>query len=250
MSYPAPLLSHRSHDVPHIVARWRSLARRLRWKIDVIHTAGGFPVLHLQSRAAGDPFYISTGVHGDEAGSVIGLLEWVERRALSISRLPLSVFPLFNPVGLAANTRTDGDGLDLNRTFHRTDHPHIAAWLQATAGRKFRLSACLHEDYDAQGCYCYELTGTVPVADKILAKVGRVLPRDARKNIDGRTATRGVIQRKYPPLNLPGMPEAIALYVASGTPSLTFETPSEFALTDRAAAHGAFLDGVLAEAFA
>jgi hypothetical protein len=54
-----------------------------------------------------------------------------------------------------------------------------------------------------------------------------------------------VIQRRRIPVGLPGMPEAIALYDMGCGVSLTFETPSEFALDDRVKAQAAFLKVVV-----
>ena len=107
------------------------------------------------------------------------------------------------------------------------------------------MAVHLHEDYEAQGCYCYELNQNtqLKLADKFLDAAASFIPRDTRRTIDGRRANNGVIQRRRVP-SLPGLPEAVALYMHSTTCTLTFETPSVFSLTDRVAAHSAFLDAV------
>lgn len=243
-AHDSRLLAHRSHDVPHLLARWQAVARAagLEWR--VIHETRGGPVVSLRSPGPLErALYISTGVHGDEAGSVLGLLEWAERAPEALTAQPVLLFPLFNPAGLAANTRGDEAGLDLNRNFHETSHPHIAAWLREVEGASFSAALCLHEDYDAQGLYCYEINPGPPIAEALMAGCEHIIPRDARAEIEGRAASRGIIHRAEPPADIPGVPEAIAL-IHMGTPlSLTFETPSEFALTDRADAHAAFAAG-------
>ena len=104
---------------------------------------------------------------------------------------------------------------------------------------------CLHEDYDAEGCYCYELNedAGLRLADRLLGSVEEWVPRDGRRTIDGRRAERGVIQRRRVPA-LPGLPEAVALYRAGVPVTLTFETPSEMEFGTRVRAHAAFVEAV------
>jgi protein MpaA len=204
----------------------------------------------LESAAAGRgerEVYLSAGVHGDEAGASSGLLGWAQRNAERVSREPVVLFPCLNPHGLMANTRMDERGLDLNRRFHLADDPVCGAWQRVMAGRRMRLAICLHEDYDAQGFYVYELSlHAEGWSREILRHVERGgMPVDARKRIDGRPAKGGVIQRKKSPRGLPGMPEAVMLYELGCGVSLTFETPSEFDLSERVKAHGRFIDAAL-----
>ena len=194
------LLAHRSHDVAHLLARWQAVARAagLEWR--VIHETLGGPVVSLRTPGPLDrALYISTGVHGDEAGSVLGLLEWAERVPEALTAQPVLLFPLFNPAGLAANTRGDETGLDLNRSFHDTTHPHIAAWLREVEGASFSAALCLHEDYDAQGLYCYEINPGPLLAPDLMAASEHIIPRDARAEIEGRAASGGIIFRAHTP---------------------------------------------------
>ena len=243
---PATTLStHRSHDVPHLLRRWRAAARAARLTVETVYVSDGYPVLFLQNQEVSGPrLYFSAGVHGDEPAPVSALLEWAEENAALLHRLPVAIFPLFNPAGLARNTRTDHRHIDLNRRFHVARHPHIKAWQRAVQGRTFPLAVCLHEDYDAQGIYCYELNRTprAPLADTLLRAGERHLPRDPRRSIDGRRASLGIIRPRRIPDDLPGLPEAIALHLHHADCALTFETPSECALTDRIAAHRAFIE--------
>ncbi len=237
---------HRAHDVAHVLRRWRAVARAGRMAWSVIYETAGFPVYFLRSQGVGErPLYLSAGVHGDEAGAVLGLLEWAERSVDYLRRADVVVFPLFNPAGLALNTRGDLEGVDLNRLFDSPSHPHIAAWRRAMAGYVPRAAVCLHEDYDAQGLYGYELNrdGGLHVAERCLARAEGLLPRDLRSRIEGRAARRGVIRRRRLPM-WEHLPEAVALYQAGTDCTLTFETPSEGCLQARSRAQVCLVEAV------
>jgi murein peptide amidase A len=241
------LRAHRCHDVPFLLKRWHAVARAARLTVRAIHVSGLHPVLFVHSNTAGPRLYFSAGVHGDEPAPVSGLLEWAEENVPLLRRLPVAMMPLFNPSGLSLNTRADQRGIDLNRRFHDASHPHIAAWWRAIGDMTFTTGFCLHEDYDGRGIYCYELYRTLRLrfASAALAACEHIIPRDPRRSIDTRRAHNGLIRRKRVP-NLPGLPESIALFFHNTDSTLTFETPSEFSLADRVAAHKAFLTAVTA----
>lgn len=237
---------HRAHDVVDIVRRWKALARRARMNVDVIHQTAGGPVIYVTSRKMTErPVYFSAGVHGDEAAAVQGLLVWAESRGEELRSADLAIFPLFNPAGILLNTRCDEGGNDLNRMYDSPTHPHLLAWQQAVRGLAPRQSACLHEDYDARGLYCYELNRDPKrrLADRLLESCETLIPRDPRSMIEGRRALRGVIQRRRVPM-LSGQPEAVALYLAGSRGTLTFETPSEFDFALRTRVQARFAQSV------
>jgi hypothetical protein len=123
--------------------------------------------------------------------------------------------------------------------------PLIVAWREVVGDRRLALGLCLHEDYDGQGCYLYELTqrkGSIGAA--ILRDTARILPTDPRPRIDGRHAKDGLIIRRVMP-NLPGHPEAIVLHYLGAPIALTFESPSEFCLLDRIAVQRRFIESAL-----
>lgn len=209
------------------------------------------PLLMLETlqAARGEPLmYLSSGVHGDEAGSACGLLAWAEANISLLKERAMLIFPCLNPHGLAMNTRTDHRGLDLNRRFHLADDEVCGPWQRAIAGRKMLFGLCLHEDYDAEGAYVYELSHLrEPVSRDILRTCSPILPLDCRKKIDGRAAVDGVIRRRTIPKDLPGMPEAIELHLRGCPVTLTFETPSEAALDVRVAAHQQFITAAIGQ---
>ena len=238
---------HRCHDVPFLLKRWQAVARAARLRVQTIHTSGDFPVLFLHTpESPGERFYLSAGVHGDEAAPVSALLEWAEENIPLLRRLPVAIFPLFNPSGLALNTRADHRHVDLNRRFHDASHPHIKAWWKAVGDMSFSRALCLHEDYDGQGTYCYELSrrARLDCAEQLLDAASPYIPRDTRRNVDGRTMKNSFMRRRRPP-DLPGMPEAIALFMHSTDYTLTFETPSEYALSARVAAQRACIEALV-----
>ena len=121
-------------------------------------------------------------------------------------------------------------------------------WRRVLADRRLSLAICLHEDYDAQGCYVYELQRRADAhwGAALLAQAAtQDLPVDPRREIDGMRAQKGVIQRHRVPTHLPGLPEAIVLHQLGCEVSLTFETPSEFSLDHRVAAQARFIEAAM-----
>ena len=176
------------------------------------------------------------------------LLEWFEKEGKRLRDRAITLFPCLNPWGLVTNSRLNEMAEDLNRQFHREDHPLVTAWRACIGTWRYALSLCLHEDYDAQGIYAYELfrPGAPRVASQLVGEAAKVIPVDPRKKIDGRAATTGIIRRSRLPTDLPGHPEAIALHSEGITRhNLTFETPSEFSLDIRIAAQRAFIDAAV-----
>lgn len=251
MNAPLKLLPiHRCHDYAELIRQWRALAAETGLAMRELCRVDGLRVFWLESAAArrGEPVvYLSAGVHGDEPGATAGLLAWAQRNVTRLAREPFLIFPCLNPHGLLTNTRMDQRGLDLNRRFHLADDPVCGAWRRVLTGRAMRLAVCLHEDYDAHGLYVYELSRRPGDWGRDLLRrcADKHLPVDNRARIDGRAAREGVIQRKKSPRGLPGLPEAVAVYELGCPLSLTFETPSEFALDARARAHVRFLDAVM-----
>lgn len=238
------LTRHRCHDSADIIRRWKAVAKAARLRVQTLYvTPSGDPVLFLESsHQTADGLYLSAGVHGDEPAPVTAMLEWAEENVALLRAGSFVIVPLFNPVGLRANTRTDEHGTDLNRQFHDATHPHIAGWYAAMQGRRFRLCIMLHEDYDAQGVYAYELSGRSGLTTApYLTAAARHVPLDPRRTIDGFAARYGVIRPRVPH-HLPGLPEALVLYQQYAPAAFTFETPSEFSLLERTASHRAVLE--------
>jgi hypothetical protein len=245
------LPAHRSHDFPYLIGRWRRVAREARVEVRQFAEAEGLPVLAVESRAAlkGEPLiYLSAGVHGDESAPVCGLLSWAEENIELLRKKAFLILPCVNPYGLIRNVRVDHRGMDINRRFHLVDDEICGPWHRMVNARAMVAGLCLHEDYDAEGTYLYELSGSREVMghDLLAACAGAIKP-DGRKKIEGRAAVKGVIRRKRFPKDLPGMPEAVVLHQLGCPLTLTFETPSEFSLDARIAAQRLFVEAAVAK---
>ena len=234
------------HDYRQLVRRWKALARSAGVRLQPLAKAGELPLFYIKTQALGATggLYLSAGVHGDEPAASEALLAWAEGHAAQLRELPLLIFPCLNPWGISQNIRVDATGLDLNRAFHIAGHPIISAVKRATAGHHFAACVHLHEDYDAEGIYLYELARSGDLwGQAILSAGSRHIPRDPRKTIEGTRAKLGHIHRRAVPAQFSqtDYPEAIWLFNEHTDRAYTAETPSELALPDRIAAHLAML---------
>lgn len=244
------LVSHRAHDVHAVMRRWKALAKEAALVPDRLGKQGEFVVTAFRSRIKYPDkapwIYLSAGVHGDEPAPVLGLLEWAEENVDLLARHPFMIVPLFSPWGIANNRRHDLDDIDPNRNFNNPAYGFMSAWRSFIGGRQLRLSLNLHEDFDAQGTYVYELSHRGEFrAEVYLAASSKIIPHDTGKTIEGMSAKNGVIRRKRGIPEMPGLPEALVLHTAGAAVSMTFETPSEFSLFDRVRAQKSFLSAAV-----
>ncbi len=246
----------RAHNYHHLIARWRRVARAAGVPLRPLAKAGTYTVYFLDYRPADASadrggLYATAGVHGDEAGTTEGLLLWAERHLPALSKprrgakkaLPFFLVPCLNPWGLVNNRREAADGTDLNRVFDRDSDPPVGALKKLLAGRRFDLALTLHEDYDANGLYLYEISEQRrdDLGETLLAAARSLgFPIDARGTVDTRRFTKpGLVRlrgsanaRRW--RNSTSHPEAIWLYLNRTRHLLTIETPSEFSLAARA----------------
>jgi len=186
--------------------------------------------------------YLSAGIHGDEPAATEGLYQWAELHRSVLRELPVMVFPCLNPWGLIHNRRTDSENRDLNRCYNLDSIPRIQAQKEVLRARRFRLAICLHEDYDAQGAYLYEIRNKLTTfGQELLAAAGFYVPIDPRAKIEGRRADQGWIARKVNLKKFPVIAEAIYLAANHSDRTITTETPSEYDLSARVQAHIAMI---------
>ena len=246
------------HDYDEVLSRWKTLAREAGLQFGRLVAVSGRSVWMLSNPGldandARSPFYLSAGVHGDECAPVWALLEWAEDHVATLLEQPCIVFPCLNPAGFIANTRNDGRGRDLNRSFQDSGIPLIAAWQQAIAGKRFSRCLSLHEDFDARGIYLYELCDTPGLGEKLIRCAEEIIPRDPNGEIDGREFNNAVARHERNGLEelarqeLEGYPEAIYLFLKHSPVSITFETPSEMDLSFRIEAHKRAIAGFVRE---
>lgn len=245
---------HRAHDYRDLIRRWRLVAKQAGIRLTEFAEAGDFKLYYFKSPAlpVDSGVYVSAGIHGDEPATTEGLITWAEKNVKKLAKLPVFLFPCLNPWGLRLNIRLNEAGVDLNRAFDRDDVPAIARVRSVLQGQRFTVALHLHEDYDAQGIYLYEIEGELPYLGETLLNAAReVLPIDPRSKIDTGRARRGVIRRRLDARHyalLGGLPEAVYLHRHHTRHAITFETPSEYALDQRVGAHVALIEAALQQA--
>jgi hypothetical protein len=144
-------------------------------------------------------------------------------------------------VGLSANQRETGAGIDPNRAYDRDGVPEVVWHRDQVADQRYDIALCLHEDWEADGFYTYELRADdrPSIAGRLLATARPICGLAGADEIDGRPAREGLIVPGEPIENilveLDGLPEAIWLYLKKTPLNYTLETPSNhFDLATRA----------------
>jgi hypothetical protein len=230
-----------AHQYRALRARWQALARRHGWLTETIGTRDGetFDVHWVSGVRAPVSLYLSAGIHGDEPAGPWGLLLWAESASPQLWGQNMLLAPCINPQGLIRNERHGAGATDMNRCFHRVRLGWVRQWRTLMAVARPANALILHEDYDAQGCYLYELTLTAGSQGKRwLKQAAGSLGIDPRRTIDGQRAVTGVIQRPLLERLADGsQPEAMALTAFGCGHSITFETPSEAGFASRVRAH-------------
>jgi hypothetical protein len=245
MPIPRALRHDRAHDYRHLIRRWRAAIRPTNLVLRKFAEASGYPIYSAEpKRPLRDRpwIYVSAGIHGDEPGATEGLLAWLERHPEQLDRWNFLLFPCLNPWGLVHNVRFDELGRDLNRSYRTDDIPQTAAHRAILAGRRFACALTLHEDYDANGAYVYEIKSTQSFwGEHLLRAATKHAPADHRKSIEGRSARSGLVRRSVDPGSVPDHPEAFCLHFHHADRTFTVETPSEFSIDLRADTHVAVL---------
>lgn len=228
---------------------------------DSLHQAGfrgrmlgapGSPYqLLLLERQTGCPdaptFYLSAGIHGDEPAGILAIEEMIRQ-----NRFPHSVnwliFPCLNPTGYLLQKRLNDLGIDLNRDYYyqKSEETRLhAAWMKKECPN-IDLYLSLHEDWEAKGCYLYEIN-THPeykgFAREILSVAQPIIPLDPGPIVDAHLLDApGLIRHLPEPDEIEGWPEAIFACKHKPLLSYTFETPSTFPLQQRVEAHIAVIE--------
>jgi hypothetical protein len=144
---------------------------------------------------------------------------------------------------VVCGNRENHQGIDLNRDYSEARSEEIRAHVSWVESNLSKLDLCLHlhEDWESQGFYLYELNfADAPgKADLILEAVRAHLPIENAEQIDGSPAKDGKIQPESLPQVEGGDPEAIYLQKQFGGLNYTLETPSAWPLEERVKAHKA-----------
>jgi len=228
-------------DVARLLEQFRTHATKAGFRIEDYGRADAFPLLALTRRVAGikPRIYLSAGIHGDEPAPPLALLELLQAGCFD-DRATWFLCPVLNPIGLQNGHREDAAQRDLNRDYQDRHTPEVrqhTAWLERQP--PFDLTLCLHEDWESQGFYLYELNpeSRPGLADAMIDAVRGVMPIESADVIDGRKADApGIIRPVSDPLLRQNWPEAIYLRHFHTTLSYTLETPSALPLETRVAA--------------
>jgi len=213
-----------------------SLSSLTGWELDRLPCESPvIPALRRKGKAGRMNCYISAGIHGDEPAGPLAVVELISR-----NRWPEFVniwtCPFLNPSGLQINRRENILGKDLNRDYRDTKTAEIRAhkqWLNDQPD--FDLTLCLHEDWEAQGFYVYELNpdNRRSLAPQIIDSVRAVCPIDGSSQIDGWSAQAGIIRPDKDPFERSEWPEALHLISTKTRQSYTLEAPSDFPIEIR-----------------
>ena len=230
-------------DVVRVIGLIHTAAEERGWAIHELTRQAEYSVWVMArkpSESAGPPrrIYISTGIHGDEPAGPLAALQLVHENRWPLNS-EITLVPCLNPSGIVGNLRVGPEGIDYNRDYRdpKTSlvRSHLA-WLQRQA--RFDLALLLHEDWEADGFYLYELNplGKSSVADDVIRAVADLCPILEAKKADDWPASNGVVRPNVDPAKRPDWPEALYLAQKKADLCYTFEAPSDYALPARVAA--------------
>jgi predicted deacylase len=198
--------------------------------------------------AGHEPIQIAllSGVHGDELAGPAGLAEFLRslgREPWRAAGYDLWVYPVVNPTGLEEGIRENWAGKDLNREFWRNSAQPEVKIIEAELEKgQFDGLITLHADDTCEGHYGYSHGRAMEdsLLRPALEAAERVLPRDCRQQIDGFSASQGVICECFEGILSPPPTQHPQPF------NLIFETPAKAPLELQIAAHVAAIDAVLA----
>jgi hypothetical protein len=238
-------------DLPELYRELDSLFARHSFARETIYRTDAGPI-DAWSRfvsAAAPTVYLSSGIHGDEPAGPLAIAALFGRAQLA--EVNWLVCPILNPTGLAAGSRVNAEGLDLNRDYLQRITPEVsshAAWIERSIRPNLFLS--LHEDWEAEGFYFYEISLSADQPQRarmLLQDVSRGLLIDPNPLIDGHDVREpGWIHHEARSDFPDSWPEAIFMAQIGCPLSFTFETPSCAApLQQRVAAHLDAIDAAM-----
>lgn len=246
-----------SHAYERLIDGWKAASRRAGFWLEEVPCPGA--TRSLLCAEFGDPAapraHITAGVHGDEPAGPWSLLSIVESGLLD-QRFAYRLWPCTNPSGYRAGTRFNAEGKDINRSFSSdASTPESEAIMAKNAESRFAVSLDLHEDFEADGFYCYEplLDGDAPLSRAILDAIEAAgfplqtldhlfdlgYPKDEAKASQMRTLERGRVlvnagaERRL----FPGLPLSLYLLRSATRRYVTMETPRTRAWEERIAMH-------------
>jgi murein peptide amidase A len=251
-----------------LVQGWKNVSEQRSFRFRQLPTAVADRSLMIVEIGPSDApvVHLTAGVHGDEPAGPWALLSIVESGLLD-PRFAYRIWPCTNPSGYQAGTRGNLEGNDVNRSFSEgVTTPESRAIIQVNRDHHFVVAVDLHEDFEADGFYCYEpvIHGTAPLSEAIVRAIESAgfpvqtldeafdlgYPRDSRKAEAMRTLARGrVLVNASAEIRLsPGLPLSLYLLRSAVKRYVTVETPRRRSWDDRIAMHRLAVVTALAEA--
>jgi hypothetical protein len=226
---------------PDFLPAFSNEAEQVGFTSTVLAETPAGPLMTWERASAGPHVYLSAGMHGDEPAGPLALLELM-RAGFFSGPIHWTLCPALNPTGLAAGTRENAAGTDMNRDYLTRHTPEVrahATWLEAMELPQLFLS--LHEDWETRGFYFYEINlgdDDSPRANCIIEAVKPWFAPESGPEIDGHDSRGpGWIFHAAEPDLPEGWPEAIFMAKLGCPLSFTLETPSHAPLASRVAAH-------------
>ena len=236
-------------EIQSVLNQIQTLALKHGWRSDCFLNSEQIRLLayHRECREPRKRLYLSAGIHGDEPAGPMAVHELMRKNRWP-DHLDILLCPCLNPTGFPLNSRENSRGLDLNRQSRsplaEETQAHMTWLLQQPP---FDASLCLHEDWESQGFYVYELSLEPgrSFAEEIVRRVAAVCPIDNSALIESWEAHGGIIRPTAVPASRPDWPEAFFLIHHKTRLSCTLEAPSDFPLQTRVAALVAGVEAVL-----
>jgi hypothetical protein len=239
-------------DIDRVQRETHEAALEHGWQSELFFSGEDFELRGYQrSHSSAAPnLYISTGIHGDEPSGPLAIRELVKENSWPDANLWL--VPCLNPTGFRLNTRENKCGIDLNRDYRHLNCAEVRAhvrWLEKQPG--FDLNLVLHEDWESNGFYVYELnpSNRRSLAEDIVEAVRSVCPIEAAELVDNWECRAGIIRPQANPADRPQWAESLWLSVHKTKQSYTLETPSDFPVESRTRAHIAAVRGAFRSFF-
>lgn len=228
-------------EIDRLTEEIHQLAMALGWHAEAFLDVPGMTLrgYHRQVPNARKGIYLSTGIHGDEPAGPLAMRQLIEENAWP-EDVNIWLVPCLNPAGFRVNTRENARGIDLNRDYrHRTQvevQTHIA-WLEKQP--PFDVTLILHEDWEANGFYVYELNPEkrISLAEPMIEAMLDVCPVESAALVDDWECRGGIIRPGQHPEDRPQWAEALYLITHKSPQSYTLETPSDYPLPLRVKAH-------------
>lgn len=226
-----------SLDAVAVLSSICNAADRTGWHRDFSTVAGGADLLAYRRRAvaAKKTLYLSAGIHGDEPAGPLAIATLLAENVWP-DTVDIWLCPCLNPSGLQLNTRENALGVDLNRDYRHLLAPEVEAhigWLRNQPD--FDVTICLHEDWEANGFYLYEVNPDrrPSFAKQIVQSVDPLCPIETAATVDGWELKEGIIRPDIDPLQREQWPEALFLIMNKTRLAYTLEAASDFAMQTR-----------------